>query len=67
MASTFDNVQVAVLAENYNFKFLTDVPVVLDVSNQGDCVMMQFLKGICLLFPYLFLKDYTFLYWRNKE
>lgn len=46
MASTFDNVQVAVLTENYNFKFLTDHPVVLDVSHQGDCVMMQFFKGI---------------------
>ncbi|XP_011431878.3 histone-arginine methyltransferase CARMER isoform X1 [Magallana gigas] len=44
MASTFDNVQVAVLTENYNFKFLTDHPVVLDVSHQGDCVMMQFFK-----------------------
>lgn len=51
MASTFDNVQVAVLTEKYNFKFLTDDPLILDISHQGDCVMLQFHKGIPISRP----------------
>lgn len=66
MASTFDNVQVAVLTETYNFKFLTDHPVVLDVSHQGDCVMMQFFKGICNSFFLIIFLKWLSSYWRTK-
>lgn len=45
MASTIDNVQVGFLNENGEFNFMTDDQLKLEISRQGDCVVLYIHSG----------------------